>query len=152
MWRAMDVERCADYRSSRSDSAAGVIHELERCAASMITETRTSQGTVVRVHGELDIATAPLLQEHLMSLVADGHRIVLDLAGVEFMDSSGLEVLEVCHRRAELAGSALVLRRVPHRVTRLLELTGRGSCFPVEAVPLPHPRGGRGDRDDSPAR
>ena len=114
----------------------------------MITDCRTDECTVVQVTGELDIATAPALRDHLFALIRDGHPIVLELTGVEFMDSSGLEVLLRCHRGAELSGSELVLRRPSHRVVRLLELSGLRSHFKIETdlpdeatrVPVPRPR------------
>ena len=108
----------------------------------MITDCRTDEGTVVLVCGELDVATAPLLNEHLLGLIGAGHHVVLDLASVEFMDSSGLEVLVTCYSRAELFGSGLVLRRPSYRVRRLLELTGLTSYFGIEGQgpPVPRPR------------
>jgi anti-anti-sigma factor len=112
----------------------------------MITDCRTEECTVVQVSGELDIATAPQLHDHLSAFIRDGHRIVLDLAEVEFMDSSGLEVLLSCHRSAGLCGTALVLRSPSPRVSRLLELSGLASHFliekdlQVEEKQLPVPR------------
>lgn len=106
----------------------------------MITDCRTDECTVVQVSGELDIASAPLLHDHVLALIGDGHRIVLELAGVEFMDSSGLEVLLSCHGRAEQAGTGLVLRRPSPRVSRLLELTGLRSHFVIETATLPEHR------------
>jgi anti-anti-sigma factor len=43
--------------------------------------------------GELDLATAPLLEERLTQLLANGLRVSLDLSGIEFIDSSGIHVL-----------------------------------------------------------
>jgi len=108
----------------------------------MIMQACTDDGTVVRFCGELDIATAPPLQAHLLDLIEGGHRIVIDLAEVAFMDTSGLEALLACQRRAEQMGTVLVLRRPPERVHRLLELTGLTPCFRIEAnrLTLPGPR------------
>jgi anti-anti-sigma factor len=114
----------------------------------MITDCRTDECTVVQVSGELDIATAPALCDHLLALIRNGHPIVLELTGVEFMDSSGLEVLLRCHRSAERSGTGLVLRRPSHRVVRLLELSGLTSHFKMETdvsdeetrVSVPRPR------------
>ena len=114
----------------------------------MISDCRTDECTVVQVSGELDIASAPLLQDHLFALIRDGHRVVLELAGVEFMDSSGLEVLLSCHGRAQQAGTGLVLRRPSRRVSRLLELTGLRSHFVIETAALPaHWHAGHVDGD-----
>src|SRR5437867_2307042 len=49
---------------------------------------------VVAVSGEVDLYTAPRLQAELAALVRDGSsRVVVDLSGVEFCDSTGMNVL-----------------------------------------------------------
>jgi anti-anti-sigma factor len=105
----------------------------------MIFGCRTDGGTLVQVCGELDIATSPVLYEQLIGLIVDNDHVVVDLAGVEFMDSCGLEVLLTCQDSAELAGTELVLRRPSSRVNRLLELTETTAHFRIEdeAPPLP---------------
>jgi anti-anti-sigma factor len=50
--------------------------------------------TVLAVKGEVDVYTAPRLREKLVELVSQGkHQIVVDLEGVDFLDSTGLGVL-----------------------------------------------------------
>jgi len=47
--------------------------------------------TVVEVVGELDVSTADRLRERFVDLIADGrYRLVVDLQGVDFLDSTGL--------------------------------------------------------------
>lgn len=54
---------------------------------------------VVTLTGEVDVATAGRLRDHLAALIARGARhLVLDFAGVAFIDSSGLSVLAGIHR------------------------------------------------------
>ncbi len=57
--------------------------------------TRAEAGrTVVAVGGEIDVYTAPKLREQLVDLVAAGsHHLIVDMEGVEFLDSTGLGVL-----------------------------------------------------------
>lgn len=45
------------------------------------------------VSGELDLATAPALQERLRRLLTAGHRVRLDLSALAFIDASGMRVL-----------------------------------------------------------
>lgn len=72
---------------------------------------------VVAFSGEFDIATAPLGEQALT-----GDVDVLDLSGLEFMDSSGVKVLlRACNARD---GARLVVRGVRHSVRRILEMTG----------------------------
>jgi anti-sigma B factor antagonist len=50
--------------------------------------------TIVELGGELDVSTVPRLRERLADLIADGHHhLVVDLQGVDFLDSTGLGVL-----------------------------------------------------------
>ncbi|MGD9995353.1 MAG: STAS domain-containing protein [Ilumatobacteraceae bacterium] len=74
--------------------------------------------------GELDAHTAPLLAEQLAELPSGEGRLVLDIAKVEFMDSSGLRVIIDVHQRAGEAGRTLVLRHPTAAVQRLLEISG----------------------------
>jgi anti-sigma B factor antagonist len=50
--------------------------------------------TVIAVSGEIDVYTAPKLRERLISLVESGsYQLIVDMEGVEFLDSTGLGVL-----------------------------------------------------------
>jgi anti-sigma B factor antagonist len=71
--------------------------------------------------GEIDSYTAPELSEHLG---ADPPVEVVDVAGVTFIDSSGLRVLVEAHQTRAAAGSRLVLRAPSSAVQRLLEISG----------------------------
>src|SRR5688500_15220699 len=92
----------------------------------------------VAVRGELDLAGAPALRDHLTHEIARSAAPVfsIDLAGVSFCDSSGLQVLVSTLRRARLLGRRLTLvvdgGSQPHR---LLEVTGLLDTFEVELPP-----------------
>ena len=73
--------------------------------------------------GEIDAHTAPQLAETFTPLPGEGD-IDLDMAGVDFMDSSGLRVLIDVHQRAESEGRRLVIRRPSNTVARLIEISG----------------------------
>lgn len=54
----------------------------------------TSGPTVVSIHGEIDLLTAPVVHQALVDLISTGHHdIILDLDDVGFIDSTGLGVL-----------------------------------------------------------
>ena len=95
--------------------------------------TRDDDGAVtVAVEGELDIATAPRLEAALIDVERNGTReLVVDLANVRFMDSSGLRSLLSARRRAEGAGRALRLVNVPPDVARVFDVTGVGRIFDI---------------------
>jgi anti-sigma B factor antagonist len=77
----------------------------------------------LRVVGELDIATAPELKQALRRADVRSRRVVLDLRGLTFMDSSGAHVIVDASIRASAAGNRLVLVRGPSQVDRLLALS-----------------------------
>lgn len=80
---------------------------------------------VLAVSGELDLAAASSLQEELdRALASEARRIVLDLASLDFIDSTGLSVLVRAHQQAQEQGRQLGLVNPGTQVERLLTLTG----------------------------
>ena len=77
-----------------------------------------------RLTGELDISTAPRLEEALLRAEADGPALlVIDLSELGFMDSTGLRLLIGADGRAREAGRRLVLIQGNEMVQRVLRLT-----------------------------
>jgi anti-sigma B factor antagonist len=86
-------------------------------------ERSSDTSCVVRVTGELDLHTAPRLQQELDALIADGvSRVVVDLAEAPFVDSTGLGVLVAAGQRLGREGFALAGLQIEPR--RVLEITG----------------------------
>lgn len=85
---------------------------------------------VLFVYGEIDVMTAPRLHEALEELIAEAPpTLLVDLANVTFVDSTGLGTLVVAHRHLEERGGTLRLVSVPPNVIQLLEVTGLVSRF-----------------------
>ncbi|MEK8170498.1 STAS domain-containing protein [Streptomyces sp. M19] len=86
----------------------------------------------VTVKGELDAESGRLLHQELSRQIAAGRRhLVLDLADVPFMDSSGLSIVIRTHNAVrDLAGS-LRLAAPTDVVRRLLDLTGISMSTPL---------------------
>jgi anti-anti-sigma factor len=78
---------------------------------------------VLEAAGEIDLATAPELQQRLIASVTAGDT-VLDIVAVGFIDSTGLRVLISAHEAAESAGRRFVLLVAEGPVTKLLRITG----------------------------
>jgi anti-anti-sigma factor len=85
---------------------------------------------VVTPEGELDHHTADLLSDALEQALANGgSRLVVDCAGLEFCDSTGLNVLLGARLKAEAAGGGVHLAGMLPVVARVFEITGAGAVF-----------------------
>lgn len=94
------------------------------------------QSFVIRLQGEIDMATATFLTEGIEGIAASPPPvIVLDFADVTFIDSSGLNALVQAQATATAIGSALVLRSLSDCVARTLELTRLDEHLTVESSP-----------------
>jgi anti-sigma B factor antagonist len=88
--------------------------------------------TVLAVKGEVDVYTAPRLREKLVELVSQGrHRIVVDLEGVEFLDSTGLGVLVGGLKRLRSNDGDLGLVCTQSRILKVFEITGLTKVFSI---------------------
>ncbi|OLZ69600.1 hypothetical protein AVW11_09955 [Streptomyces amritsarensis] len=88
--------------------------------------------TVLTVGGELDMDTAPHLTE-AFDLLDLHQRLILDLSGVTFIDSCGLNTLLTLRHRVSLTGGSLELGGLPDQALRLLDLTGTRHLFTLRA-------------------
>ncbi|MEU6721847.1 STAS domain-containing protein [Nonomuraea sp. NPDC046802] len=87
--------------------------------------------SVVRLSGELDLLTRPLLGEACAPLLARGKtRIVIDVAELAFCDCSGLNALIDQQHAVRRHGGALLLTGVHGTLARLLSITGTADTFP----------------------
>ncbi|MEW2520335.1 STAS domain-containing protein [Actinacidiphila alni] len=95
---------------------------------------RQGRSAVFAPVGELDHHTAELLSEPLDAALDDGiSRLVVDCSGLEFCDSTGLNVLLSARLRADSAGGAVHLAGMRPTVARVFEITGADAVFTVHA-------------------
>ena len=88
--------------------------------------------TVLSVLGEVDVYTAPKFRERLIELVTEGkHHIVVDLDGVDFLDSTGLGVLVGGLKRVRSHDGDLALVCTQRRILKVLEITGLTKVFTI---------------------
>lgn len=94
--------------------------------------TRSGDWSVVRVGGEIDLATAPRLRERLITVIDDGaDRLVVDLGGVDFIDSTGLGVLIGALKRVRGRDGDLRLVCGEPRILKVFEITGLDKVFEI---------------------
>ena len=88
--------------------------------------------TVLAVKGEVDVYTAPRLRERLVELVTEGKRkIVVDLEGVDFLDSTGLGVLVGGLKRLRSNDGEMSLVSTQSRILKVFEITGLTKVFSI---------------------
>ncbi len=84
------------------------------------------------VDGEIDLYTVPRLRGELAKVLAVGEvRLVVDLSGVDFCDSTGVNVLLAAHRQARDSGGQLELSAPRPAIRKILKVTGLESVFTV---------------------
>ena len=98
-------------------------------AFSVRTEQHGDAAVVIPT-GELDLATAPALEDALQTAFEEGAgRVVLDLRELEFIDSSGLRTLLTARRQAEEGGAEFPLVAGHRSLERKLEIAGVHKVF-----------------------
>lgn len=104
------------------------------------TEVQECHGTiVVRLQGQLDLATAPALTRVLVrALDARPEAVIIDLAELTFLDSTGIHQLVSADRRARSRGCGFALRSPRRQVLKVLQLTCIDRFITIEsACPSP---------------
>jgi anti-sigma B factor antagonist len=100
-----------------------------------VTVHDLDEWTVVRVHGDVDVATAPRLREQLINHVNEGRVwLVLDLDGVDFLDSTGLGVIVGALKRVRTHAGDLRLVCTRPRLRKVFELTALDRALPLSAT------------------
>jgi anti-sigma B factor antagonist len=127
-----------------SEDAVGDVPEEISLGQLAIRSQRAPGVLILELRGELDLASAPALQRHVAGALALGSgRVVIDLSRLEFLDSTGLQVLLYAHRKLRENGQALSLRRGPRAIQRLFEVTHTISLFCFEPPPADGPTDGQ---------
>ncbi len=97
-----------------------------------LTVHRDGRSARLATVGDLDLDSAPkLLTEVAGQLEAGVRELVIDLAGLVFIDSSGLGTLVGCWRRAQQAGATLIVANPGPDVSMTLEITGLDQILPI---------------------
>ena len=95
--------------------------------------TREQDGRmIVEVGGEIDVYSAPTLRDQLNGLVAAGHHhLIVDMQGVEFLDSTGLGVLVGGLKKVRAHDGSLELVCNADRLLKIFKITGLAKVFVI---------------------
>ncbi|MBI4260659.1 MAG: STAS domain-containing protein [Actinobacteria bacterium] len=88
--------------------------------------------SVVSLRGEIDVYTAPRLRQALIDLIGEGATdIVVDMAEVDFLDSTGLGVLVGGLKRVKAKEGSLSLVVTQDKILKIFDITGLSKVFPI---------------------
>ncbi|MGA5042207.1 STAS domain-containing protein [Streptomyces capoamus] len=93
---------------------------------------RDTDHTLITVHGDMDLQTCPELARAALGVQPSGKPLFLDLSGVPFMDSSGLNLLVLLRRRLLAEGGLLAVTGLQSQPVRLLQLTETYDLFAAD--------------------
>lgn len=115
-------------------------------------DVRSDGTTVVLPIGDLDLSTAPTLRERLLRIVTDAGsdpRVVIDLAGVDFLDTIGLGALLGGVKRCREAGGELAVARAEPQVAAVFTITRVDEVLPLHGSVESAIEALGSDRDDT---
>lgn len=100
---------------------------------SMLTGTEPlPDGTLARISGEIDYSRSTQLRGDILAIVkAAPKRLVLDLSGVPYMDSSGVAMLVETHKAQRTHGGKLVLCCLQPKVKGIFEIARLNTVFTI---------------------
>src|SRR5215204_4381650 len=104
----------------------------DRSEPFVVEVQRRNDVAIVEPRGELDVATVETLRAALDAIESPG-RLVLDLRGLSFIDSTGLHLLVALHQRAQRDGFQLTLLAPAAPIDRAIELCGLDEVLPFVA-------------------
>lgn len=99
--------------------------------ALQLSSERHGDSVVVTIRGDLDIVTSRQFDEFLLAQSGGRGHVILDLAGVEFMDTSSLAVIVSHWKRLAAKGRTLALAGARYRYTKTLWITGLAQRLPL---------------------
>lgn len=100
-----------------------------------ISSRRLEDGILVALSGDVDLATATVVDEELRRAEQSESVIVLDLGEVSFMDSTGLRMVISADQRLRNRGGSLRIVRVPSQINRLFDLVGMRGYLAIDDRP-----------------
>ena len=86
---------------------------------------------VIAFRGDIDLQTSPDARKELLALVGNGRSILVDLAGVGYIDSSGVASLVECLQSARKSGQQMALVSVSDGAMRVLQLARLDRVFKI---------------------
>jgi anti-sigma B factor antagonist len=137
--READPRGFIDHVPSSGERDADDITARERLGETVDLTLATHEvdgRTVVAVGGEIDVYTAPKLRDKITELVGQGHHdLVIDMEGVDFLDSTGLGVLVGGLKKVRAHDGSMELICAQDRLLKIFRITGLAKVFVIHDTP-----------------
>jgi len=126
------VSLCLSY--SEEFAMSNVVSFTDRFGFLDVRNERQGDIHAIVLTGELDLAgVADVTRELRLAETSDARRIVLDLTGLTFIDSSGVRMVVEAHARSRANGDRLALTLAPGPVQRVFDMTDLSGRLPFTA-------------------
>lgn len=116
--------------------ATSFFQDSDSCSATLLP---TSEGALVTLTGEIDVSNTAAFRSLMSAAVGTGRRhVTVDMAGLFFLDASGVSVLAGAARRLHASGGRLDVRAAPPQIFRIFDVAGLSGALrvhPAAAVP-----------------
>ena len=97
-----------------------------------ISEDRKADAVVLALSGKLDALSAKTFEEKILGVIGSGaQRVVVDLAQLEYVSSSGLRVFLLAAKRLQATDGKIVLCGLQDHVRQVFDLAGFSSILPI---------------------
>ena len=106
------------------DKSGGVIFE---------TQVKEVDGIpVIELIGEVDLSTSPVFKQRIYEIIESGKRdVIVDLNGLDFMDSTGLGVLVAALKKTRMEGGSIRLICTKNNIMKIFTITGLDKVFSI---------------------
>ena len=101
--------------------------------SSQLTCTRRNLNGAVclALSGELDLASVPVLQAQFQAMARTEDELIVDMSGLEYIDSTGAKALLDAHRQMSRTGRRIVLAAVQPMARRIIDVMGLEKAIPI---------------------
>jgi anti-anti-sigma factor len=97
-----------------------------------ISEDRKADAVVLALSGKLDATTAKTFEDKILGVIGSGaQRVVVDLAQLEYVSSSGLRVFLVAAKRLQATNGKISLCGLQDHIRQVLDLAGFSSILSI---------------------
>lgn len=97
-----------------------------------VTAEHAADALILHVRGELDVATAPQLEDAVAAVAGGPADLVLDMKGLTFVDSSGLTALVRVHKVVSARSGSVTVRGARPFVVEVLKMVSLDRFFAIE--------------------